>query len=497
MYDMIIVSDALEALVKLNNKTINVLIYFNNYEEKQFDILRLIDKLKLGKECIYLGKDKEFDVYLDTVSNFKHYFKDGKESIEKFSLINGYDALLYRNFSFSNVFSFFIDHYKVILTLDCLALLFGFSTLTYTGYQIVTASPITLDEVQTKLANCENLTEEEYKLFYNEDLLSDVVPYYNGTCMDYFITARLNNLHICYFQDNMASEGYYNPLVPNAININSNLDVETQNETKAHEFIHVLQSFNAHKYRYLLEASAELVASEYFDFSVSSYNGTIKNLKILMEIVGPEPIKKLIFGGDDRELLLYIKENLDQEDATKLMSLLCDKPDYSSGLDAKIEGYLEKLYFKVNGKFMCDDDVIYCILENKLYGRYYFNRNMTDSTIANYSPMIKSSQYTISKVLSYKEFSDFDNFEELQFITPLKIDQDNRMVILNNGKTKSFEEAIKSGEIIIFHIFTKKVLSIEEYENLLSKGYKISKNRQVMEEECIYLPEFKSQTYKF
>ena len=59
--------------------------------------------------------------------------------------------------------------------------------------------------------------------------------------------------------------GYYNPLTPNIFYM-ENL---TNQDTKTHEFIHLLQDNN--NYYYIREASAEIISNEYYGALLDSY----------------------------------------------------------------------------------------------------------------------------------------------------------------------------------------------------------------------------------
>ena len=58
--------------------------------------------------------------------------------------------------------------------------------------------------------------------------------------------------------------------------------------TLYHEYIHLLQV--NYDYRVLTEGSANIICEELFDQSKVSYPLEVSYTKILMEIIGPEPI---------------------------------------------------------------------------------------------------------------------------------------------------------------------------------------------------------------
>ncbi len=187
-------------------------------------------------------------------------------------------------------------------------------------YQLKHAEPITYDTVSTLIENSKELNDDEKIALKNEKLLNDVIPYYNGTNMDFIATKCFHNIHFKYYnkykEDNnnektkiLETVGYYIRTNPNEINIKRDLTPEEEFDTKCHEYIHLLQA--KHKYIYIVEACAEIISTEYYDTSLDKYEKAIINTKILLEIVGPEPIWKLNFAGDDTELVSIINENLE------------------------------------------------------------------------------------------------------------------------------------------------------------------------------------------
>ena len=140
--------------------------------------------------------------------------------------------------------------------------------------------------------------------------------------MDFIATKCFHNIHFKYYnkykEDNnndktkiLETAGYYIRTNPNEINIKKNLTPEEEFDTKCHEYIHLLQA--DYKYRYIVESCAEIISTEYYNTTLDKYEKAIINTKILLEIVGPEPIWKLNFAGDDTELVSIINENLESK----------------------------------------------------------------------------------------------------------------------------------------------------------------------------------------
>lgn len=410
MFDIIIKNGKKESYIKLNG---NKLEGFNAQNGVITPLTKeevnTINLLKLSDNKEYLGKDNKYDVYLDNKSGLKHYFKDGAEDINATWNHNGEDALLYsgdKSRDEDGVKTFKLK--KVIATWSkaafkgyMIAALYGVSisliyepdmTIYNIKYKIsevkVTLSKeyndgVTVEQIESYIKENDKLTEEEKEMFYNEKLLEDVVPYYENTNMNILIPLKFDGLQTEYFyampeENGNFTAAYYDSLIPNRIFVNTyNGD---RYDDKVHEYIHLLQI--AHEYKYIKEASAEIISFEYDDkYIIDAYEIAVKNTKILMEIVGPVPIWKLNFSGDDTDLVNIIRENLEEEKANELISLLKEKPNNSKikNLDKSIETLLSEMYQNMYGEDMRNNPFINCLLGNgKMNRRYYFNSDFIE-----------------------------------------------------------------------------------------------------------------------
>ena len=96
MYDIFIKNGPKESFIKLEEEKI---IGYSLFNGTIFNItkeeLEIVNSLKMGNNTLYLGKENNYDVYIDNYSGLKHYFLNGKESLELFIKYNTEDALLY------------------------------------------------------------------------------------------------------------------------------------------------------------------------------------------------------------------------------------------------------------------------------------------------------------------------------------------------------------------------------------------------------------------
>lgn len=403
----------------LNKNTIYN-IYLNNHQGKlifnvkciddekyyylnQTEVQNLFSKL-FKYEKMYIGKNEEFDIYLDDANN-KHYFKNGYENIEEFFKNNGTFALMYKskkekkdNYNMPKLFN--IRSVKEDLSLVLICSLIGLSSF-YLGANIAKfleinnvnlgtiASEVVstyhyyndldMHEIKNKINNTSGLTEEEKEYLTNEELFIDILNTVDKKRNEE-LREKLNNIKLVYFtEEELADEkkdniaGYYNSLTPNYLHIR-NKDIEK--DTKSHEFVHLLQDNN--KYHFIREAVAEMVTEEYYGEKANTYLSEIKYVKILMEIIGPKPIFECCFKGDTSSFENAIKSNLNEQDASELLELFTTNPVYCENITEvynKIASFLSKMYCTKYSKNTIEDPIIRGLsLATENINRGYFNK---------------------------------------------------------------------------------------------------------------------------
>lgn len=397
MFDLIIKNGEKESYIKVNGNKLEGFNVQNGIvsclTEEEVTIINL---LKLSEDKSYLGQDNGYDVYLDHISGLKHYFKDGVEDFRETWLNNGEDALIYK----SDKLHKFIDEvrnmplkYKKKTAISIVYLIMassflGFqihkncnfskeSLVAYLDIALNNYSPVTYEQIEQYILENDNLTEEEREITNNEKLLRDVIPYYENTNMSALLHAKFADLQVNYFYKESSIVGYYNATKLNRIYINEYHNEKARYDCKAHEYIHLLQS--SYNYLYLKEASAELISYEYYDKCVlNSYEKPVENLKLLMEIIGPEPIWELNFGDNDSKFINIIKTYLPQEKALELLNLLKKKPDEEREFNEKITSLLKELYEKKYNENMEENTIIFNILTKNINNRYYFNSDLIE-----------------------------------------------------------------------------------------------------------------------
>ena len=158
-------------------------------------------------------------------------------------------------------------------------------------------------------------------------------------------------------------------------------------DTIAHELIHMCQE--TYGYNLITEASAEIISNEYFQETyLSSYTYQVKNLKILMEIIGPYPIWYYNFTGDFSLIEEKVKPNLTAEEYDTFLECLWFNYNDTITIIKKEESLKEilyTLYTNIYGESIFDNDIInHIITGDKTLVRNYFNNRLNDSYYLDY-----------------------------------------------------------------------------------------------------------------
>lgn len=439
---------------------------------------KFLEALHINDKCVELLEfDADgYDVYYDYSTKFKHYIKDGKEDFKKFFMNNGSVAFDYRldyidyddddepehEEEKSNIA--FLETVKKFLSVGLVAVI-SFSALNVlvnnadeilnllSSYSdniddetlaVFDGEMISVDDA-IKLINDSLYLTDEYKDFLaNRDLFDDIMPYYKGTYMQEEIKVKLDQIKFLYFDraDSYYYDGlggYYNCLNPSVINVfeehKNNPDVHRA--VVAHEFIHLLQS-NYSTYNYLTEATAELIAEEYFDSTVdTAYEEGVSSLKLLVEIIGVEPVLKGVFGGDYTDLENILLNNLASDDFKKIIEYMGKSPSDVINQEEDIRRIFRNLYKNMYDQDIHDDenilyDILYkngmkSIVSSESDRRYYFNRSKMQekekivvnidnlfSNVGNNSILTKEEKYLVSRDLDLDEYIQYMGNDSVQ-----------------------------------------------------------------------------------
>lgn len=518
MFDIIIKQNKKESYIKFEDTKIKGFNVQNGVVTPlTIEEVNIINLLKLGDDKSYLGKENDYDVYLDNISGLKHYFKNSKEDIEATWLYNGEDALIYKDFILeksrdkvkkiklknstliiSSIFFCSIVASSIIITSRTTyssvisnnsnfntirenSTISENSTVSENSAEEITLPSndiVTLEQIQFYIDNNDKLTEEEKEMVNNTKLLEDIIPYYENTNMNVLIPLKFNELQVFYYyaepKKDENTNGYvgveaafYSPLTPDKLYVNTYFGKENRYDDKVHEYVHLLQV--EHECRYIIEASAEIISCEYDAKCVNNaYREPVKNTKILMEMIGPKPIWKVCFSGDETDLVNAIKANLEEEKANKLIDLLKEKPgsDQIENLDTDITALLSEMYTNMYGEDMKTNPFINCLLGNgQMHSRYYFNSDFIEKEI----PYTKEQNfnfwptYSVSNIPVLDVLNDIENpNSEILYI----LFKDNVKVGSINDFTSDFLEENE----VKFYCQGKEIsfdsIDLEKYKNI-------------------------------
>ena len=375
-------------LVKKDNYSELSIVHINDNVTESLskdDAVNLIKKI-LSSKLTFKEKENDYDIYLDEANN-KRYFKNGRENYFKFLENNGVDAICYieriNKKDSPRWHKVIVDRLVFSILISAFALTPFAGNIRYVEapkYFISSVVELSSEEM-TNLIKTSNNIEEKWANYLANDNYFDFVAKYsnNSNKRKYLLREKLHNLRIRHYQVEEFPDtlGYYDIQMINTVNI---LDTQQKDENRykdilTHEFIHLTQSQN--KYCYIIEASAEMLEYEFFNQPVNDYYELIKREKVLMEIIGPQPVIECNFSGDNKSFEDAIKNYLNEQDADKLLGYLSTadihEPEKQVIINKEIDSLLAKMYKNKTGKDIKDDLMIREIYSSSTNNRIYFN----------------------------------------------------------------------------------------------------------------------------
>lgn len=381
--------------INLENQNNNKYISIVHTNKNNINTLTKTECQNLIKELFssilrYKEKYNEYDVYLDAANN-KRYYKNGLEDLSLFFNNNGKNAILYneKNEDSSSQIKRFvlINKNKILFELIVSTLFISLTTsniIFYGDGKPIFYDDLNLSSMEELINNSYHLTEREKEFLYNEDLFRCVLQVANNN-RNFELRNKLNDIEIVNFERRGTHEnanGYYNEFNSNCIYICNEMMVNPIGyyETLAHEFIHLLQDNN--KYYYVREACAEILSTEFYNREESAYLEQCKRVKVLMEIIGPQPILECNFSGDTTSFENAIGEYLNNDEKDRFLSLLTTSSDDWSNneenINNEIDSLLATMYYNKTGNNIEDDIMIRLLYISNAPNRIYFNSNMEE-----------------------------------------------------------------------------------------------------------------------
>ena len=480
-------------LLKIKDKTIyidnqNKLISYY-YKDGKKQIISNNFVISVLKDLVTCHKKKflykkEYEVYLDEQTGYKHFYKDGKENYTKFFYENGYNAILYKeNSNKFNIKNFTVNGIKICISITLFLAIFNIANntlnnpneITNTKIEYTQNKEITIDSSKFKdyILSSENLTKEDQQLLINEIFFEDLSKTKITEDRVSSIDEKMTNITINVDEQNKPTDntlGWYNDLFPNIINVADGND----NDTKIHEFIHLIQEYS--EYSYIKEACADLISSEYYNVESLEYSEAVSRIQFLMELIGPEPIWNLNFSGNTEEFESKIYEILPEEEAKIFLDLLKDSPanltiEESKQQNDEIDSYLYKIYNILTNE---NNELNKLQKETGLtFDRYYSNHTyFADSPDNDYS-------FCFSKIMPLEEVKQ-KNIVQTSVAQKTYITKEEASKLEIEGKKTFLEYAVlnnnyqvlsileENGEIVdyVFNMNKSEQYSISEAESL-------------------------------
>lgn len=410
----------------------------------------VLNKLRFNSNCIYLTDVDGYSIYYDSETGFKHFMKEDNEDFEMFVRANGKDTTMYLSSDSKNkkrkpgkkiarafgisilsitiiLGSFDVFHIREMYGVNEDLIVLGIHSVPGL-YDLYKTGPMDyMDAIEA--INDSEFDAIDKQLLGNEELLKLVFKYYEGTPMKYTANAKFNDIKLKVYNGDEGEReaqnyGYYSILEPNVLNVRK----DSRSSTLVHEFIHLLQADGC-CYSYLNEAVATLMTKEFYNLDSSSYPDAVDNLKLLISIVGPEPIYKLVFGGDDSDLLKIFRDNLTNDEVISLVDELRSSP--SNTKESEQYQYVRESLFKLYKNMYGSD-----ISDNAELALIFLNEDSND----NYSPLYLN----VYKILN---------------------DGDERSILINDDNGKRI--LVGLGYLnVMSREYYKKDISYDEYTQL-------------------------------
>ena len=380
-----------EHLYKINNDLVSIHIDNNGVSLSDNSYINnIISKFRYNNSYEYISDFSGYKVYYDPTTGFKHFILNGTEDYNMFFRFNGVDAIRYKGIKENSKKDENAFYNKMFKVLGTAVIVVSSSFLIFLASQYdmnVNFSVNTVHNVSDLIQmyqndivdykdainciNSSNLPDDVKTVICDESFLKMIFSYYDGTPLKYSSSIKFNDLQMESF-DNYTNGndpnvlGYYECFNPNILHSKIGQSGESETKTLIHEFIHLLQAEGS-PYNYLDEAVAELMTTELLDSQPITYFDAIDNLKLLIDIIGPEPIYELSFGGDDTSLNDILRMYLPSKDIITLkyyLQKLGQDINEKQEISIEIRKILYKLYENKYGKPIEEDENIISVLND-------------------------------------------------------------------------------------------------------------------------------------
>ena len=452
---------------------------------KEKEAINLL-KILLSSKLTYKGKEEDYDIYLDEANN-KRYFKDGKENYFKFLENNGTDAIMYLT-KISKKHS--PRWQKIVVGGIVFTIIISSSGLIHLANKVkyveepqstlVSIEPISSEEMINLINESQNLSEEEKQIIAQQTYFQFILNNADSETYSHKIRNAFTDISIKEINDEVdkTTFGYYNPVDINTIHMRIDMRGSKEYEkVLAHEFIHMTQVPN--QYRYIQEGCAEIIRKEFFNQPYYGYGDMLWRIKILMEIIGPQPVIDCNYQSDPKSFEESIKKYLNEQDAERLLELFTTtaQSHYQSAeelykVNDEIDELLSKMYTKKTGKSIKEDKLIQDMynsndftIKRSVYDRTYFNANS-----ANYNSSSIVVEETKTVQLNIEDALKENNIKEFRYMVQEKKTVGDKTQYIPTIKiTTDFSEIPTKGLIQVQIIFNDGSKGLMFYESETGK----------------------------
>ena len=426
-----------------NTKSPNELTFIHTNEETietlDKEQIRNLIKTILSSNLTYKEKYNDYDIYLDEANN-KRYFKNGTEDFFMFIKNNGVSAIRYiekidkKENHYPRKYSIIVQSlvFEIIASTTLFIPLLGDPALNRKiDASLVCLNDIEVSELYDRINTSNKLSDSEKEMLCNEEYFKFLLDNTNSINRNYWLRYCMNDINIEYYEEEEEpnTNGYYSTSKSNVIHILNSIENNNTeyNHTLTHEFIHMTQDHNS-SYDYILEACTEICNYEFYNHPIQSYKQQIIRTKILMEIIGPEPIIESIYSESSKSLKNEIHKYLPNDEANELLKLFKTSSEKMTNPDTdmnkihtRIDELLAKMYYNKNNKNIENDTMINMIRNTDSYDRIYFNKYLEQYNEEFYL-------YSSREIIENIEISDIMKQDEIQEYS-YTIEEE----IINNG----------------------------------------------------------------
>lgn len=297
----------------------------------------------------------------------------------------------------------------------------------------------TTEDLRNMIYESPSLSIEEKTYLFNSDFFKDVLSTVNNSKESlYEYQKKFKDIKIVSFEKTDDKEGYYARCTePNVLYISDYEKLSSlKKDTVSHEFVHLCQNSYC-TLNFLIEATAEIISEEYFELSrINAYIYEVEVTKVLMEIIGPEPIWNYVFTNNISEIEKEINPFFTKEEKNEFIKCLTFNPDNKEKRKENLEKLNELLNILYEKKYQSniDDDLIISLIRNHepTLKRYYFNQRYIKEEYSFYRKENTEKKESLTfeeadieglmfflcfnDIISYKEYMEKKNQEDVFYI---------------------------------------------------------------------------------